>query len=289
MVGLGYFRIDEPEQEDAPDGPIVLAGSDRMAGIVEAQFLRPRQWGAGTALGDIVDELILEIYPSATIEWDDDTDTVLLVRDILEKRERYQLLDDLIRAHAKVWYWDHRGVLVIRTAPDESEPVFDIECARGGGAVLGIQSSGVLTKLSRSLSRIGTRNAVVVNGMGPDTQTTPAFAVAIDANPESPTYFYGRFGQVPRFYTSQFITDDAQASSAARALLLQQAGLPYTVNLELTPNPALEPWDPVTVRAAAHEATERHVLAVLTIPLDASGPPMTSITRQKTVTLIGGV
>ena len=279
-VGLGYFRVETAEQGDAPDGVISISGSDRMAGVVEADLLTPMQFGSGATLGTIFDDLILSLYPDATIEWDDDTDDVAIARSLICERSRYQFLDDLVRANAKIWYWDHRGVLVIASAPDEDEPVWDIEYGPGRMSL-----GGVLTGMGRSLTRDGVFNAVVATGQGADSEIS-AYGVAVDDNPDSPTYYGGRFGQVPKFYTSSAIASDAQAQDAAAEVLRQSSGLPYSVDLELSPNPALEPWDPVWVRAAGYEATERHVLASLTIPLTTASA-MTAATRQKTVVLIG--
>lgn len=279
-VGLGYFRIDAPEQAEAPDGPIQLTGSDRMAGIVDARLVEPRQFLAGATLGTVVSTLVTEVYPAATIEWDDATDTVLLARTVVvgndaEEGSRFGFLDELITAQGKIWHWDHRGVLVIKSPPDPTRPVVEVSAGRGG----------VLLTLSRTLSRAGVYNAVVASGEGLDNLSS-ARAVAIDANPASPTYYYGRFGPVPRFFTSSFITTTSQAQAAGAAMLRRALGLPYSANLKAVPNPALEPFDPVLVRYSDRSAPETHVLDSLTIPL-VPAEALTAATREQTVILIG--
>lgn len=274
-VSQGYFRIDTPDQDQTPDGPIRITASDRMAGIIEARLLAPIQFTAGVTLGTVVTTLIQEVYPSATITWDDASDLATLSRDVIVEDDRYGFLNDIIRSRGKIWYWNHRGELSIKDLPSTTDTVFDINHGR----------SGVLVSMSRHLSRAGVYNAVVASGEAADTGT-PARGVAVDASPSSPTYFYGRFGKVPRFYSSPMLGTDLQAANAARAILLRQLGLPYTVNFGATVNAALEPYDPVKVRYSDRDGEETHVLATLKIPLSPD-IAMTATTKEQTVVLVG--
>jgi len=276
-VGLGYFRIQGPDQEQAPSGPIRLSGRDRMAGIVDARLVEPQQFLTGASLGFIMTTLVTQVYPSATIQWDDSTDTAVITRSMICEEDRYAFLNDLVTSRGKVWYWDHRGILVIKSAPDPDDPVFEVHSGAGG----------VLLRLSRGLSRDGVYNAVVATGTGADT-LAPAHAVAIDNNPLSPTYYYGRFGPVPRFYSSPFLFSDSQAADAAEAILRQSLGLPYSIDLTAVPNPALEPYDPISIRPGTGQGRETHVLNKLTIPL-VPRAAMTGTTREQTVVLVGGL
>jgi Domain of unknown function (DUF5047) len=274
-VGLGYHRIETPDQDDVPDGPIRISGVDRMQAIIDARMLAPFQFVAGTTLGTVVDTLVTEVYPSATVEWDDTTDTNTLTRSVIVEEGRYEFLNDLVTSRGKIWYWDHRGVLVIKDLPDPTTPVFEINAGR----------HGVLVAMSRHLTREGVYNAVVATGEAGDT-ATPARGIAVDDNPDSPTYFSGRFGRVPRFYSSPLLFTDAQATSAATTILMKQLGLPYTINLGMVVNAALEPFDSVRVRYSDRDAPETHVLETLTIPLDEA-TAMDGTTREQTIVLIG--
>jgi len=274
-VGLGYHRIQTPAQDRAPNGPIRIEARDRMSGIVDGRLIRPIQFDAGVTLGTIVDTLVKQVYPAATIEWDDATNLITLTRSMIAEEDRFDFLDRLITARAKVWYWDYRGVLVIKNMPSSTQTVFEVEAGPGG----------VLVELRRQLTRESVYNAVVAQGEATDSNQ-PASAVAIDGDPNSPTYFYGRFGPVPRYFTSSFMTNDSQAAAAAEAMLRRELGLPYTLYLKAVPNPALEPWDAVSVRAGRGQGRETHVLERLTIPLTARDA-MTADTKQQTVVLVG--
>lgn len=272
---LGYFRLETPGQDNPPNGPIRIVAKDRMAGLVDARLLAPVQYLATATYGQVVTALVTDVYPGAVVEWDDSTASQTLDRSVIVEEDRYKFLNDLVVSRGKIWYWDHRGVLVIRTPPDVANPVAEVSAGEGG----------VLVSMSRQLTREGVYNAVVASGEGSDS-TNPVRQVAIDDNPNSPTYFYGRFGKVPRFFSSSFLTSEAEASQAASTMLRTQLGLPYNVDFDLVPNPALEPFDPVRIRSASDQGAEVHVLETLTIPLVAE-MTMTATTREQTTVLIG--
>jgi hypothetical protein len=274
-VGLGYHRIKTSSQDDAPDGPIRLECEDRMAAIRDARLLAPRGFVAGTTLGSIMTALVTEVYPTATITWDDTTDLETLARGVIVEEDRHGFLDDLVRAQGKIWYWDHRGILTIKDLPDPTTPVYEISAG----------TLGVLVSMKRHLTRDGVYNAVVASGEGADTMM-PVVGTAVDALPSSPTYYLGRFGPVPRFYSSPLLTTTAQAAAAAQAILRRQLGLPYVVQLGTVSNPALEPFDPVRIRPGPADGPEIHILERVTIPLTEL-TPMTADTKEQTVTLIG--
>lgn len=272
-VSLGYHRINTPEQNEPVDGPIRIEAVDRMAGIVDARLLRPVQFPASTTYGGIVEQLVTEVYPDATIDWDDAAESDTLARAVIVEEDRYGFLHETVTALGKIWYWDHRGRLQIKSPPDPADPVFTVNSGAGG----------VLVSLARKLTREGVYNVVVASGEGGDT-LAPVRAVRADVNPQSPTYVFGRFGPVPRFFTSPLITTKPQAQAAATAMLRQQLGLPYEIDFEMVPNVALEPADPV--RIETRDGAETHILQRLRIPLVAE-QPMAGTTREQTVVLIG--
>lgn len=275
IVSLGYFRIYSVNQDEAPRGSIDLVGQDRMSGIRDARLLAPVVFGTGTPLEVVFETLVGEVYPNALIEFDFNAAASTLQSQHVADEERYDFLRDLAQSRGKIMYWDYRGVLRVEDPPDATEPVFELHYGR----------DGVLVRLARELNRDGVYNAVVALGEQPSSDVAPVRAVARDVNPTSPTYWDGRFGKVPRFYSSPFITTTTQAQSAAEKLLRRSIGLPYLLNLRAVPNPALEPLDPVTVLSSNDDTLQVHVLETLTIPL-APGDPLTATTREQTNVVI---
>lgn len=282
FVGLGYFRIDTPEQDEVPDGEIVITAPDRMAGIVDGRFLAPRSFSASLTRGQLVSTLITEVYPSAVIEWDSTgTRDGFVGRNVVAEEDRAQCLHDFVTSLGKVGYFDYRGVFVVRTPPSITGPAaWEINAGE----------QGVMVQMSRSMTRERTYNAVVATGEAGDT-TPPARAVALNLDPDSPTYYHGPFGPVPMFYSSPFLTSNSAAALAATALLRKQLGLPYQVKLDAIANPALEPYDVIGVSYPRNSRNrslrrETHVIDEMTIPLVHSRP-LELQTREQAAELIG--
>ena len=266
IVSLGYFRIDQTDQEQGPGGEIHMTASDRMAAIIDARLPFPIQFAAGTTVEEVFTTLVNEVYPDATIEYDFTASGSTLQTTQIAEDDRYGFLRDLACSRGKIMYWDYRGVLRVESPPDPTTPVYTIN----SGAY------GTMVQLSRSLSRRGVYNGVVARGDTPTDDAQP-IALVVDNNPSSPTYWNGRFGKVPRYFYSSFITTTAQATSAATSLLQQAIGLPYSIDLSGVPNPALEPYD--SIKIVMPDRTDIHVIDSITIPLVAERV-MTGSTRQ---------
>jgi hypothetical protein len=271
---MGYYRISKTTQSDSAKGPLGLDLDDRMATIIDSRFVQPRQWLTGTLVGDIVNEVVLEVYPDAVIIWDDDSDESQLGRALIAEESRLEILKTLADGLGKIFYWDELGQLVFKDIPSETDIIWTVNAGPGG----------VMVQADRSLSRDGVYNALVVSGEGAD-QLTPVHAVAVNAQESSPTFFGGSFGRVPRFYASSFITTQSQAENAAVNLLRQSLGAPYDVGLSAVPNPAVRPYD--VLRVVYNDGTrEVHIVDRVTIPFDVSSP-ITISTRQSTIIHVG--
>lgn len=275
-VSLGYHRIETIEEDETLGGPgaVRVTASDRMEAVRSSELPAPRQYAATTTLGNVVADLVTEALPDVVIEWDDPTvQASTLGRTVIAERNRQEFLADLLAAHAKVGYFDHRGVLVVRDVPDATEPVAEFNTGPGG----------IVVSLSRSLTRKGVANGVVATGEAPGGGA-PAYALVVDANPASPTRWGGPFGKVPRFYSSPLLTTNGQAAKAARTILGRDLGLPYSIDMEAVPDPSLEPLDPIAV-THPDGTTETHVITGLRIDLTHAGG-LTVTTREQTRTLI---
>jgi Domain of unknown function (DUF5047) len=281
-VSLGYFRPNSIEQDET-DGPIRISGQDRMGGIVKARLTKPEQIKYQTTYGAVFEKFVGEVYPSAVIEWDDmDPASTkpagyydIINENWVVEEDRYFLLADTVGGgQGKIWYWDHRGVLVIKDTPDPGSPVWEVNEGQ----------DGVLVSLAREISDEGVYNGIVVTGESLNDSPAP-WGLAYDNDPQSPTYWFGPFGKVPKFYNSQFITTTAGAQSAAVSMLGDlKVGVPYQVDFQSIVNPALEPYDPILIRHG--NQTETHILSRLTIPLTSAGS-MQAETREKNSLIVG--
>lgn len=268
-VSLGYFRLYSAGQSGAPTGAVRLTGKDRMSAVVDSRTLSPVQFMGSQTVRQMVETLVLQVLPAAAIGYDFDPDALTLGRTIVVEQDRYPALLDLARSLGKVCYWDHTGTLQLKSPPDPASPVFSVTAGQ----------DGVLVSLDRELAREGIYNAVVATGEAADNKA-PARGVARDMNPASPTFWPGRFGQVPRFYSSPLITTTSQARAAAGTMLGRALGAPYQIDLTFVPNPALEPLDPVLV-SLPDGRQEVHTMQTLDVGLTAD-TAMTGTTKDQT-------
>lgn len=248
-VGLGYFRIDRVEQETAPRGQLRISGSDRMANIVDDRPLQPIVFSAGTSVGAVIDFVIQDALPSAITVYDWSAYTSVLVTDHVLDDDRVKFLNEILTAYSKVGYFDYAGRFQVKTPPSYTNPsVWSVNSGR----------NGVLCAMKRTISRDGVYNAVVATGE-PVGDSPPVRGIAQDLVTTSPTYWFGPFGKVPRFFSSSFLQTNDQCISAAASILSNSTGIPYVVNLGVVPNPALEGWDVITV-AYDDDHSEIHVI-----------------------------
>ena len=275
LVGLGYFRIDDDEQDIPVDMPIRITATDRMGGIIDARFEEPRYYNTTWTYGDAIEDLVHDVYPAATVEWDDATSSTHLGSLVIQDEDRHAMLMDLVTAVGKICYWDYRGILLVRDPPSD-EPVGELKSGR----------DGTLVSLNRKLSRVGAVNIIVATGESADER--PAVrGVARDDNPASRTYYAGPFGPVPDFYSSPLLTTDSMCIKAARTILGKRLGLLYNVNFGSVPNPANEPGDVLTVTYDRDAGSEIHRIDTLEIGLGAN-EAMTGAMRQRALTAGGG-
>jgi hypothetical protein len=178
------------------------------------------------------------------------------------QQDRYGFLNNILLSRGKIMYWDYQGHLAVKTQPlDSPAPVWDVTAGPGGVIVSG----------ERRINRDGVYNMVVVTSDGADTTAAP-LAIAYDANPDSPTYWQGPFGQVPQFYSDPSVTTQGQAAAAASVMLAKSVQLPFQVTFTAVPNPAAETYDVVRVSYGSGAPDELHIIDTLTIPLNASDP-----------------
>lgn len=256
-VGQGYYKIQSVEQQAAPDGNLTVEASDRMQTIIDAQLPSPRSYGASASVLSVFNDLVLELYPDATINFDYDASSDELGSPQLTTQDRHAFLADLATTRGKVMYWDYTGQLTIKDPPDPGAAVYTV----------GAGSKGILISADRSITRDGVYNAVVVTGDGTNTSDAP-LAVAFDNNPASPTYFFGTYGQVPYLFSNPLVTAGQTAASTAVLLLGKLITLPQSATLTALSNPALEPLDVLQVVYGGSSSPDENMsISQLTIPL----------------------
>lgn len=263
---LGTFRIDS-WSADPVAGTVSVEASSLECLLADDRFESPRTLtAASTQL--TIRALCSESAPSTPF-------IVTATRDApcpayLAEEDRLGAIRDLATSIGAELRADAFGRFELRDIPTiANDPVWNIDAAT-------ITNGGQLVGSDIGASRDGVYNAVTARGENLGDDYPPVIGTAIDADPSSPTYYYGQFGKKRRFYDSPLLTTNAQAISAATSILATSTGAATTVSLDSVCNPALEDGDVIT-----HEGV-KYVVDSFSI---GSGPDagMTIATRSSKV------
>lgn len=266
LVSLGVFRIDDvAPSEEAGSLTLAIAGLDRSGRISDARFEHPDQCNAGTNLATAILGLIQPVYPDVVYDF---TPTSVVTPLIIfqEQDDRWAIAQKLASDAGLRLYFDGDGTLVL-AADSPSDAV--ITLAEG--------TAGVLLSAAKRWTRQGVYNRWIATGQSTGVGA-PVRGVATDDNPLSPTYYFGQFGPVPTFFSSQFITTDAQAADAAAAMKSRQIGTAQAISFGSLMLPHLEPGDVARITRLRLGIDEDNVIDSLVIGLTHDAR-MTGTTR----------
>lgn len=204
----GRYRIDDIAR--SPGGLVSLDCSGLESYIVNGRFVKPRTPPRNSSTVGTIAELIKEILPRVRVRNEATTNRKVLAT-APWARERWDAVEYLGESISAEVFADARGDFVIRNTPSltRGTPVLRI----GEGEL------GLLVDTSEKQTRDRVYNAAIVNGRSSDPNVPPTFGWAYVDDPADEMYFYGEFGQVPIFYSSQFFTTNAQCSAYAVELL----------------------------------------------------------------------
>lgn len=259
-VPVGRFRIEDANQTNR--NSLAITGSSLESYVVDDRFLTPRKPPTGSSTIATIIALIRETLPTAQFRVTATTDSRVLTVNPWEK-ERWNAISDLAESNNSEVYCDAQGVFVITDAPNINKPV--VWSFNAG-------PNGVLVSYGRKTSRDGVFNVVVASGQSTDPAIPPVWAAAYDADVNSPTYWLGDFGRVPRFYSSQFFYTEDQCFATAANLLVRSLIPNASIDFSATPNPCIEVGDVVEVRYDEIGLRELHLTQTRSMGLGRSSP-----------------
>lgn len=263
---MGRFRVDDVSRDEL--GLVQLSGSGRETYVVDARFLQPRTPPRGQSTVKTITDLIKEALPSARVRQRNTQDRPVTATAPweMERFEAIQALADSIQAEV---YSDYTGDFIIADVPDlvNGVPVY----------VVNEGDAGVLISRSEKDTRDTVYNAMSVHGSSSDPNVLPVWGWAYDDDPTSETYYYanpdgpgGGFGQVPKFYASQFFTADSQCEATARSMLAYALAGNRSLSFSSIPLAFLETGD--LVQVDMFDGTkEIHLLEKSDCSLDVGG------------------
>lgn len=268
-LAIGTFRISTVSVDDSGGTRnVTVSGFDRARSISRARFETPYTIAAGTNYATAIQTLIQSRAPSVPVEFDVTTATTpLLVFD--QGADPWQTAVDMAASIGCDLYFDPTGKCIMTRTSEQQTISWDY----------GAGSNAVVLSVDDTLSDEPGYNGVVVDGE--PAGAPPVHAVVYDTDVSSPTYSLGPYGKVPRFYRSQFITSDPQASAAAAGLLIRERGGTEALKFSAIPHPAHEVGDLVRVADNKLGIDGNYLLESFTLPLGTE--PMSCTTRKRRV------
>lgn len=253
LLALGTFPIQR-SYVDAVDYVTRVSAVDRSQLVSDARFEDDYQIAAGTNYATAIEDLISDgvsgltyLFPSVTY-----TTPVLTFS---AQEDRWEAAQRMARSIGHEILFDGLGRCVLRP-----EPTFDTEPV----ATIAVGSN--MLSAAVSLDREPAYNRVIAFSVNASTGDQYR-GVATDDDPQSPTYYSGPFGKKPRFYYSEFLASDAQATSAAEAVLASNLGVAKMIDFSAVPDPRLECSDVVRITCADLSVDDLHIIDRLTIGL----------------------
>jgi hypothetical protein len=215
----------------------VVAASDLGAFVSDARFEKPYTATRNLTIVDQMKAIITDAYAAATFTINASSAGKITTPATWD-RERAEALDNLAGTISAEWYASADGTFHI-------DPIAALSVSQALW-IVDAGDTGVAISHSTQLDRQAVYNAVVVNGEPPDGQV-PAYGVARDTDPNSLTRWGGPFGKVPKFFSSQFITTNAQAQAVAASMLVDAVSSSRAVSVTCVPNPRIRVGDVIYV------------------------------------------
>jgi hypothetical protein len=256
-VQVGEYQVFDYRRTNRGSVSTTLKGLENY--LMEAQFIRPRTPPYGQSIITAITNLIHEVLPDVEVVTQTSQNRLVTSTGAWEKDRWGDAITKLAAGISAEVYCGYDGRFYIVDAPDLTSLTGQYRIAGGPG--------GVMVSEDRSDTRDGVYNAVSVSSNSSDQTVPPLWAWSYDNDPASATYYYGPFGQRPRFYSSQFFTDTGQCQAYADRLLAESLAPNQTLSVGASPIPFLEAGDPVVVESQQGYPVHDYLINKTSLPL----------------------
>ena len=275
LVPLGVFLVTGVDITENNRGRrIAVSGSDRSLRISRARFTDPYVIAASTTVEAAVAALLRDRWADVSVDFPE-TGVTLQQRTLGAggDSDPWKSAVEIAESAGFDLAFDADGVARMRVIPDPTVDDPDATYVNG--------SEAVLLDLQRGFDTGSTYNGVIASSESSSVDS-PVRAEAWDNDPNSPTYRYGPFGQVPKFYASSLIGSSDQAQTVADSQLRRELGRAEAVEWSQIVNPAHDVLDVVRVTRPSLSLDAVLVLDRLDVPLGA-GQSMRAVARVREV------
>lgn len=262
LIPLGVFVITKVAIADKDDGvTVTLSGSDRSVRVTRNKWLSPYSVSAGsltTALTGLLQDRWAGIDISFPTIADQVSPQVLGQDNSSDPWKDAVLLAEVCGYDL---FFNQNGQCTLRQFPDLDAATVSDSYTEG--------EDGVIVSLEREDSTEDTVNGIVY--ITESSWALTPFRIEVwDEDPNSPTYRYGNFGQVPKIVSQSAVTDQSQAVTAATALLARELGRSQAVSWEQIPDPALDAFDVLSVTNTGAKVSRTLIVDKISLPLESS-------------------
>lgn len=258
-IPLGVFVITDVAINDRADGvAIKVMGEDRSIIVGRSKWLEPYQMVSGTLEASIT-ALLQSRYSDVQVSFP--TTGITIGQVILGADKANDPWKDAVQICELVGYdlyFDVTGVVTMKPFPTLDGAVVVATYEEGNGTTI--------TELDRTISTKETYNGVVYT-VGGTQVSTPIKVTVWDEDSTSPTYRFGKFGQVPIFVSSNLVQTTAAATTAATNLLYTYIGSQETINWNSLVDPTLDVQDVVYVKSVGAKVNRLVIIDALSVPL----------------------
>jgi len=282
LVSMGWFRIAKPHiSEDADGITVKVDGYDHGRTISRARFTMPYTINEGTlyhvAIKDLIKSRMRSLKDSDFIFLSPPNFTTPQLT-FTQDDDPWGKAVDMATSLGCELFWNGDRKVVLRTEPDPEKTPSVFDYIEGEEATF--------DSIERELDDDQTYNGVIVSGEA-STNVSPIRAEAWDTDPNSPTYYdpnrpdASKYGAVPYFITSQYVTTFDQAAAAAEANLIRVFGVVESVQFNGVVNYAHEANDVVKVQRRRINVDSGYILSSITMPF--GGESQSAVTRKRRV------
>src|SRR5882757_2230772 len=275
VVPLGGFRLSKATVSDSIGGStdISLEAYDLSRTVRRDKFTDTYTVAVGTLIVQAVKDIIGRTFPD--LQFDTFASTVAAVTPLVYDADSdpWDAASSLAASIGCEIYFTATGVLKVAPPVDiDHLPAPAVTYDEGDGATM--------LDLDVIFTDEPGYNGVVLTAQAAGSDAPPIRSVVWDAEPSSPTYHLGPYGEVPMFVTNSTATTQADADSAAAAALNQVLGFSSSLSVTTMVNPALDANDVVQFVRERSGVNAKYAVDALSIPLKASGTS-DLVVRQK--------
>lgn len=277
LVSLGVFGVARIQTVDRGAGPQVeIDGYDRARSIQRPRLTEDYPFGTGfTVHAGIVGLIIVNgayanpgplIQFRTTNYFTEDYTTPTADAPAMQPQlwpvgtDRWQAARDLATSVGQILFFDANGIPRCIPVPDWSTASPTWRFAAG--------DAGTLVEATADSDNERAYNKVLMTGGRLLGVAAPARVLVSDANPASPTYYGGPYGNYPDIVSNGTTVDPAVLTTAATALLRRHLGRVEEVTVTAACNPAIDVGDCVLVEDSPAAVAANYVVTRATIPLE---------------------